>query len=60
MNKQQESLAFVVMDKNEEVESNTGPVILHYSSGELEYFEPPGQSGTPQLESITEDTIDLS
>ena len=58
-NKLQEKLPFVVMDKNEEIESITRPAILVYSNGEPNYFEPPGRPGTPKVEHVSDDSIDL-
>ena len=59
LNKHQENLAFVVMDKNEEIESITRPAILMYSNGEPNYFEPPGRPGTPKVECVADNCIDL-
>jgi len=61
LNKSQESVVFVVVDKSEETGSSSmGPEIILYSNGEPQCFVPPGKPGIPQLDFATENSISIN
>ena len=57
-NAKNKDLAFVVTDKNEDIDCS-GPAIILYSNGEPMEFDPPSKPRMPQLRNVREDSIDL-
>ena len=61
LNRSQENVAFVVVDKSEDTgpSSRGRPEIVLYSNGEPQSFVPPSKPGIPQLEYATETSITI-